>query len=84
MIPDMDSMESDRQKITSEKQMKILLQVLQEELTDLQRQTFVDFHFGNKTESQIAKERGVNKSTVCRTLKRAERKVLRITKYCQF
>ena len=83
MIIDTDSTESDNQKLKSETQMKILLQVLQEELTDLQRQTFVDYHFASKTETQIAKERGVNKSTVCRTLKRAERKVMRITKYYQ-
>lgn len=82
-MTDMDSTESENQKRTSEKQTKILLQILREELTDLQRETFWAYHFQRKTIPQIAAERAVHKSTVSRTLKRAEQKVKRYTKYCR-
>jgi len=45
------------------------------ELTELQRHTFVAYYFDGKTLEQIARERHVNKSTVCRTLRRAEKKL---------
>lgn len=55
--------------------------VIQEELTPLQRQTLLAYYFQEQTITQIAQERGVNKSTVCRTLKRAEGKLRRYLKY---
>jgi len=51
--------------------------VIREELTDLQRYTLVAYYFENRTLVQIAEERCVNKSTICRTLKRAEDKLCR-------
>lgn len=62
-------------------QLKRVQRVIQEELTELQRQTLVAYYFQEQTLSQIAEERGVNKSTVCRTLKRAEEKLRRYLKY---
>lgn len=55
--------------------------VIREELTELQRYTILAYYFENKTLLQIAEERSVNKSTVCRTLKRAEEKLRRFLRY---
>ena len=54
---------------------------IQEELTQLQRYTLSAYYFRQQTLEQIARDRGVNKSTVCRTLHRAEEKLRRILKY---
>jgi RNA polymerase sigma factor (sigma-70 family) len=55
--------------------------VIQEELTELQRQTLIAYYFQEQTIPEIAAERGVNKSTVSRTLRRAEEKLRRYLKY---
>ena len=55
--------------------------VIHQELTELQRYTILAYYFENKTLAQIAEERCVNKSTVCRTLKRAEDKLRRFLQY---
>lgn len=55
--------------------------VIQEELTDLQREALVAYYFQEKSIPQIARERGVHKSTVSRTLHRAERKLRAYLKY---
>jgi RNA polymerase sigma factor (sigma-70 family) len=55
--------------------------VIEEELTELQRQTLIAYYFQEQTIPQIAAERGVNKSTVSRTLRRAEEKLRRYLKY---
>lgn len=55
--------------------------VIQQELTELQRYTVLAYYFENKTLLQIAEERSVNKSTVCRTLQRAEDKLRRFLQY---
>ena len=62
-------------------QIKRVQRVIQEELTPLQRQTLMDYYFHKLTIPQIAQARGVNKSTVCRTLHRAEEKLRRYLKY---
>ena len=64
-----------------EVQLKRVQRVSREELTELQRYTIVEVYFGKRTLTDIAKERGVSKSTVCRTLKRAEEKLRRFLKY---
>lgn len=68
-------------QIPREQQIKRLKQVIREELTELQRDTIQAYYFENKTLLQIAEERNVNKSTVCRTLKRAEDKLRRFLQY---
>lgn len=55
--------------------------VIREELTQLQRRTLHDYYFRHLTIPEIARERGVNKSTVCRTLKRAEARIRRFLQY---
>ena len=68
-------------RLPREVQLKRVQRVIQEELTDLQRQTLVAYYFQEQTIAQIAKDREVNKSTVCRTLHRAEEKLRRYLKY---
>lgn len=47
----------------------------------MQRQTLTAYYFHQQTIPQIAESRGVNKSTVSRTLRRAEEKLRRYLKY---
>ena len=61
-------------------QMQRVNRVIREELTQLQRQTLIAYYFQEQTITQIARERGVHKSTVCRTLHRAEAKLRRYLK----
>lgn len=68
-------------RLTPELLQKRLSRVIEEELTPLQRETLIAFYFQEQTLTQIAADRGVNKSTVCRTLKRAEAKLRRYLKY---
>ncbi len=49
--------------------------VMEEVLTELQRYTVYGYYFRGMTLEAMALERGVNKSTVCRTLHRAERRL---------
>jgi len=62
-------------------QLERVRRVLREELTPLQRETLVAHYMQNRTVTEIARDRGVNKSTVCRTLKRAEDRLRRFLKY---
>lgn len=62
-------------------QLQRLHRVIREELTPLQRETILAYYFQEQTIPEIAKARGVNKSTVCRTLHRAE---LTLKKYLRY
>jgi RNA polymerase sigma factor (sigma-70 family) len=62
-------------------QLQRVKRVIDEELTELQRQTLLAYYFQDQTIPQIAAERGVHKSTVSRTLHRAEDKLRRFLKY---
>ena len=62
-------------------QLKRVQRVIREELTELQRQTLTAYYFHQRTIPQIAEERGVNKSTVSRTLRRAEERLRRYLRY---
>ena len=68
-------------RLPREVQLKRVQRVIKEELTPLQREALIAYYFQEQTISQIAEERGVNKSTVCRTLHRAEEKLRRYLKY---
>ena len=68
-------------RLPREIQLKRVQRVMQEELTELQREALLAYYFQEKTLAQIAQDRGVNKSTVCRTLHRAEEKLRRYLKY---
>ena len=62
-------------------QLKRIQRVIREELTELQRQTLTAYYFQEQTIPQIASQRGENKSTVSRTLRRAEEKLRRYLRY---
>ena len=68
-------------RLPREVQLKRVQRVIKEELTDLQRQTLTAYYFHQRTIPQIARDRGVNKSTVSRTLRRAEEKLRRYLRY---
>ena len=68
-------------RLPREMQIKRVQRVIQEELTPLQREALIAYYFQERTITEIAEERGVNKSTVCRTLHRAEEKLRRYLKY---
>ena len=55
--------------------------VIMEELTPIQREVLIAYYIQEQTMTQIAHDRGVHKSTVCRTLHRAEAKLRRYLKY---
>ena len=62
-------------------QLKRVKRVIAEELTQLQRETLTAYYFQELSITQIAEARGVNKSTVCRTLHRAEGRLRKYLKY---
>ena len=68
-------------RLPREVQLKRVQRVIREELTELQRQTLTAYYFHQRTIPQIAEERGVNKSTVSRTLRRAEERLRRYLRY---
>jgi len=55
-----------------ELQLRRTMHVLQNALTETQRATLLAHYFENKPICQIARERGVNRASVWRCLKRAE------------
>ena len=68
-------------RLPREVQLKRVQRVIREDLTELQRQTLTAYYFHQRTIPQIAEERGVNKSTVSRTLRRAEERLRRYLRY---
>ena len=62
-------------------QLQRIQRVIREELTPLQRETLLAYYFQEMNIPQIAADRGVNKSTVSRTLRRAEEKLRRYLRY---
>ena len=68
-------------RLPRDMQLERVRRVVQEELTPLQRETLLAFYFQQRSITNIAADRGVNKSTVCRTLHRAEEKLRHYLKY---
>lgn len=62
-------------------QLERIRSVIREELTELERETLTAYYFREQTIPQIARTRGVNKSTVSRTLRRAEEKLRKYLRY---
>ncbi len=62
-------------------QLRRMKKIITHALTPLQQQVLMDYYFYQQTIPQIARSRGVQKSTVCRTLHRAE---ARLRQYLQF
>ena len=68
-------------RLPKEVQLKRVQRVIREELTPLQREALIAYYFQEQTLAQIAADRGVNKSTVCRTLHRAEDRIRRFLRF---
>lgn len=68
-------------RLPREVQKKRLEQVIREELTQREREVLLTCYYGGKTQAALARELNVNKSTVCRTLKRAQTKLRRFLRY---
>lgn len=68
-------------RLPRQMQLKRVKNVIEQELTPLQRETVLAYYFQGRNICQIAKEREVNKSTVCRTLHRAEDRIRRCLRY---
>ena len=68
-------------RLPKQVQIQRVLRVIDEELTPLQRETLLAYYIQQQNIPQIAADRGVHKSTVSRTLKRAEQKLRRYLKY---
>ena len=64
-----------------EVQLQRLHRAVREELTPAQRDTLLAYYFEDRTMEEIARLRGVNRSTVWRTLKRAEKNLRRMLSY---
>ena len=68
----------------SKKLQSMLKDVISNELSPLQQQVIHDYYYEGKTITDIAKERGVNKSSVSRCLKLARHKIGLALKYGAF
>ena len=68
-------------RLPREVQLRRVQKVMERELTELQRQLMIAIYFEGKTQKQVAEERGVCCSTVCRTLHRAEDRLQRFLRY---
>jgi RNA polymerase sigma factor (sigma-70 family) len=62
-------------------QMQRIRRVIAEELTQKQREIILAYYFQDKSIPDIAAERGIHKSSVCRCLQRAEKRVRHCLKY---
>ena len=68
-------------RLPKEIQMKRIRRVIEEELTPNQREILLAYYIQDLSMAQIARDRGVDTSTVSRTLHRAEGKLRRYLKY---
>lgn len=73
--------ESAALQLPREVQLRRVRAAIEGGLSELQRQTLLDYYLHQKTITQIAKKRGVHKSTVLRTLRRAENKLRTYLRY---
>lgn len=68
-------------KLPKDVQMTRVRQVIREALSPAQREILVAYYFHRQSIPKIARERGVHKSTVSRTLRRAEANLRQQLKY---
>lgn len=62
-------------------QLERIRHVIEQELSPVQREVLLAYYFQKQTVPQIAAARGVYKSTVSRTLRRAEANLRRYLRY---
>lgn len=68
-------------RLSPSTQMQRIRRVIEQELTVKQREIMLAYYFQDKSIPEIAMERGIHKSSVCRCLQRAEKKVRLCLKY---
>ena len=68
-------------RLPKEVQKQRVQRVIMEELTENQRDVLIAYYIQDRSITDIAQERGVHKSTVSRTLHRAENKLRRYLRY---
>lgn len=68
-------------RLSPSTQMQRIRRVIERELTVKQREIMLAYYFQDKSIPEIAMERGIHKSSVCRCLQRAEKKVRLCLKY---
>ena len=68
-------------RLPKEVQLQRMQMIMDNELSELQRQTLTAYYFYHFTIPEIARMRRVHKSSVCRTLRRAEEKIKRFLQY---
>lgn len=68
-------------RLSRQQQLRRLHRVIACELTEKQRRAVLGYYIDKKNIPQLAREFGVNKSTVCRTLQRAERRLQQCLRY---
>lgn len=64
-----------------EVQLRRIQRVMEQELTEMQRQTLMLYYFEDKRLSEIARIQGIHRSTALRTLRRAEDRLRRYLRY---
>ena len=62
-------------------QLQRIRRVIERELTQKPREIILAYYFQDKSIPDIAAERGIHKSSVCRCLQRAEKRVRHCLKY---
>ena len=68
-------------RLSPSTQMQRIRRVIERELTQKQREIILAYYFQDKSIPDIAAERGIHKSSVCRCLQRAEKRVRHCLKY---
>ena len=68
-------------RLSPSTQMQRIRRVIEQELTQKQREIILAYYFQDKSIPDIAAERGIHKSSVCRCLQRAEKRVRHCLKY---
>lgn len=72
---------SDNETWFSDRSKGILKKIIEDELTDNQKYIIKKYYYENKTITEIAQMKGVNKSSVSRSMKVAREKIARSLKY---
>ena len=67
--------------MTKDEAKKRISRVVAEEMSNIEREVLVAYYLQEKNVTEIALERGVHKSSVCRALRRAENKLKRFLLY---
>lgn len=68
-------------RLPRDAQLRRMRAVMENELTPLQRELLQAVYFDGRTQAEIAARRGVSRSTVSRTLRRAETRLRRFLRY---